>query len=114
MLIENKKLNVLIDFLKNKKLSTLKILDISQISILADYFVVISMQNVRGIESLENDICEVMAKNNFELKNKEGNHSPWILLDYNDVVIHLLSLEYHNLYNIEKLWADAKVVDIGL
>ena len=111
-MINNEKLKILLDFLKDKKLLSLKVLHISQISILADYFVIISMQNQRGIESLENDICDLMYEHNFTLKNKEGNHSKWILLDFNDIVIHLFDNEYRELYNIEKIWADAKEVKL--
>ena len=53
-----------------------------------------------------------MEKNNFELRNKEGVHSKWVLIDYNDIIIHLFDDDYKDFYNLDKLWADAEVVEI--
>ena len=111
-MIENKKLETLTKFLKEKKLSTLKILDISSISIIADYFVIVSVPTQKNVEALDTDICELMDKNNYELRSKEGVHSKWVLIDYNDIIIHIFDEEYKEFYNLDKLWADAKEVEI--
>lgn len=108
--MENNKLNILINFLKEKKLNSLKVLDISNISIIADYFIIISVSSERAIDALDIDICDLMDKNDFTLRNKEGVHSKWLLLDYNDIVIHIFDDEYRDFYNLDKLWADAKEV----
>lgn len=111
-MIRNKKLKTLIDYLKEKKTSSLKVLDISKISIIADYFVIVSVQTQKNVEALDSDICELMEKNGYELRNKEGVHSKWVLIDYNDIIIHLFDDEYKSFYNLDKLWADAKEVEI--
>ena len=111
-MIENKKLKILIDFLNTKKTSSLKVLDISKISIIADYFVIVSVPTQKNVEALDSDICDLMEENNFELRNKEGVHSKWVLIDYNDIIIHLFDDDYKDFYNLDKLWADAKVVEI--
>lgn len=111
-MIENKKLKILIDFLNTKKTSSLKVLDISKISIIADYFVIVSVPTQKNVEALDSDICDLMEKNNFELRNKEGVHSKWVLIDYNDIIIHLFDDDYKDFYNLDKLWADAEVVKI--
>lgn len=111
-MIENKKLKILIDFLNTKKTSSLKVLDISKISIIADYFVIVSVPTQKNVEALDSDICDLMEKNNFELRNKEGVHSKWVLIDYNDIIIHLFDDDYKDFYNLDKLWADAEVVEI--
>ena len=109
---KNIKLETLIHFLKEKKTSSLKVLDISHISIIADYFVIISVPTIRNVEALENDICEYMSKNGFEYKNKEGVRTKWVLIDYNDIIIHLFDDEYKEFYSLDKLWADAKTINI--
>lgn len=111
-MIENKKLKILIDFLNTKKTSSLKVLDISKISIIAYYFVIVSVPTQKNVEALDSDICDLMEKNNFELRNKEGVHSKWVLIDYNDIIIHLFDDDYKDFYNLDKLWADAEVVEI--
>lgn len=111
-MIRNKKLNTLIDFLKNKKTSSLKVLDIRKISIISDYFVIVSMNNIRSVEALDKDITDHMLKNGYDLKRKEGGKSRWILQDYEDIIIHIFDDEYKSFYNLDKLWADAKEVSI--
>lgn len=111
-MIENKKLKILIDFLNTKKTSSLKVLDISKISIIADYFVIVSVPTQKNVEALDSDICDLMEKNNFELRNKEGVHSKWVLIDYNDIIIHLFDDDYKDFYNLDKLWADADEVEV--
>lgn len=111
-MIRNKKLKTLINFLKEKKTSSLKVLDISKISILADYFVIVSIKSQRAVYSLDNDIVDYMAKNKYILKSKEGSKSKWVLLDFDNIVVHIFEDEYKEFYNLDKLWADAKVVNI--
>ena len=112
-MIKNKKLKTIVEFLNNKKLSSLKVLDISKISIIADYFIIISVPTQRNVEALDTELCDFMEKNEFELRNKEGVHSKWVLIDYNDIIIHLFDDKYKEFYNLDKLWADAKEVDIS-
>lgn len=111
--MDNTKLNELIKFLKKKKTSSLKILDISNISIIADYFVIISVSTTRYVEALDNEICDYMEKLGFNYKHKEGVHTKWVLIDYSDIIIHLFDDEYKDFYNLDKLWADAKEIDIN-
>ena len=111
-MIENNKLKILVNFLNTKKTSSLKVLNISKISIIADYFVIVSVPTQKNVEALDSDICDLMEKNNFELRNKEGVHSKWVLIDYNDIIIHLFDDDYKDFYNLDKLWADAEVVEI--
>ena len=111
-MIENNKLKILVNFLNTKKTSSLKVLNISKISIIADYFVIVSVPTQKNVEALDSDICDLMEKNNFELRNKEGVHSKWVLIDYNDIIIHLFDDDYKDFYNLDKLWADAEVVEV--
>lgn len=111
-MINNQKLKTLVDFLNTKKTSSLKVLDISKISIIADYFVIVSVPTQKNVEALDSDICDLMEKNNYELRNKEGVHSKWVLIDYNDIIIHLFDDEYKDFYNLDKLWADAEEISI--
>lgn len=111
-MVKNQKLKTLIDFLNTKKTSSLKVLDISKISIIADYFVIVSVPTQKNVEALDSDICDLMEKNNYELRNKEGVHSKWVLIDYNDIIVHLFDDDYKDFYNLDKLWADAEEIEV--
>lgn len=102
--------NLIKEFLNNKKTTYVKILDIQGIAYFADYFIIISMDNNRAVEALTSDIIDFLAEKGYEIRNKEGMRSPWILLDYNDVIIHIFDEETRKFYDIEKIWADAKEV----
>lgn len=110
---KNKKLKLIIDFLKEKKTDSLKVLDISKISILADYFIIVTVSTERSVDSLDTNICDILAENGYDVKRKEGVHSKWLLIDLEDIVIHIFDSEYSGFYNLDKLWADAKEVDIN-
>ena len=102
--------NLIKEYLNNKKTTYVKILDIQGIAYFADYFIIISMDNNRAVEALTSDIIDFLAEKEYELRNKEGMRSPWILLDYNDVIIHIFDEETRKFYDIEKIWADAKII----
>ncbi len=112
-MIDNNKLKVLISLLKEKKTSSIKILDISKISIIADYFVIVSADNERTVDALDNEISDIMTKNGYSYKNKEGVHTKWVLIDFSDIIVHIFDNEYRDFYNLDKLWADAKEIDIN-
>ena len=95
--------------LEEKKATDILALDISEISTLADYFVLASAENVRQLDALEDAVEE-----NVRLEvNKEGeNSSGWILMDYRDIVVHLFTKEQRAFYDLEKIWSDAKRMEI--
>ena len=98
------KLNKLKQFISNKKTVTFKILNISKLSIIADYFLIVSMDNIRAVESLKDDLIDFCEEHDIDIRNKEGITSPWVL-------IHVFTEEMRSFYNLERLWADAEVVD---
>lgn len=95
--------------LEEKKATDILALDISEISTLADYFVLASAENVRQLDALEDAVEE-----NIRLEvNKEGESSSgWILMDYRDIVVHLFTKEQRACYDLEKIWSDAKRMEI--
>ena len=95
--------------LEEKKATDILALDISEISTLADYFVLASAENVRQLDALEDAVEE-----NIRLEvNKEGESSSgWILMDYRDIVVHLFTKEQRAFYDLEKIWSDAKRMEM--
>ena len=95
--------------LEEKKAADILALDISKISTLADYFILASAENVRQLDALEDAVEEGIG---LEL-NKEGEgDSGWILMDYKDIVVHLFTKEQREFYDLEKIWSDAKKLEI--
>ena len=95
--------------LEEKKATDILALDISEISTLADYFILASAENVRQLDALEDAVEEDVR---LEV-NKEGESSSgWILMDYRDIVVHLFTKEQRAFYDLEKIWSDAKRIEM--
>ena len=102
-----------VEALKEKKGYDIKVIDISDISILADYFIIANGNNTNQVQAMVDNVEEQMYKAGFNDPKVEGyNNASWILLDYNDIVIHVFDDESRSFYNLERLWKDGKEVDI--
>jgi len=98
----------------NKKASDVTILDLSGLTVIADYFVICSGESTTQVKAVASAIEEELAKEGVKPRGVEGvAHSHWILLDYGDVIIHIFEKETRAYYNLEKLWMDAKTVEIN-
>ena len=102
-------LKVIIDALQDKKAEDIRVIDISNVSVIADYFVIASGRNTNQIQAMVE-----MFKAGFDDPKVEGyNTASWILLDYKDVIVHVFSEDDRAFYNIERIWRDGKEVDIN-
>lgn len=99
--------------LDNKLAEDITILDIRELSVVADYFVIASGSSTTQLNAMKNEVENIMAKNGINAKQIEGNRdSSWILLDYEDVIVHVFSKEDRLFYNLERIWQDGKEVSI--
>ena len=97
--------------LEEKKANDIKILDISDVSVLADYFIIASGSNRNQVQAMADNVDEVLGRAGVEAKQMEGYQSAnWILMDYRDVVIHIFDEENRLFYDLERIWRDGKVV----
>ena len=104
---------VAVEALKEKKGYDVKVIDISEISILADFFIIANGSNANQVQAMVDNVEEQMYKAGFDDPKVEGyNNASWILLDYNDVVLHIFDEESRSFYNLERLWRDGKEVDV--
>ncbi len=98
--------------LDEKKAEDIKIIDISQISALADYFVIANGGSISQVQALVDNVDEKMEKAGYRVKRIEGNKSStWVLLDYGDAVVHIFDREDRLFYDLERIWTDGKEVD---
>ena len=95
--------------LDEKKAEDIKIIDISDISVIADYFVIANGTNSSQVEAMVDEVTDALAKEKIHAERIEGiRSSGWILMDYNDVVIHIFSREDRLFYDLERIWRDGK------
>ena len=98
--------------LEDKKGENVCAIDISSVSVLADYFVIANGNSDSQVRALVDNVEEKMHKAGYELKEQEGNNSgTWVLLDYGDIIIHIFDRENRQFYNLERIWNDGKRID---
>ena len=99
--------------LEDKKGEQIKIIDISNISVIADYFIIASGRNANQIKAMADEVDEKLGKAGIEPKQIEGySGAKWILMDYRDFIIHIFNEEERLYYDIERIWSDGKNVDL--
>ncbi len=92
----------------DKKALDLEILDLSGLTIFADYFVICSGTSTRQVKAIAEEIEESLSRRRVEPDHIEGAaEGKWILLDYGDTVVHVFLEETRAYYNLERLWGDA-------
>lgn len=107
-------LEVAVKSIDDRQAEDIMALDVRQISILADYFVVCHGTSNRQIQALSNGLIRDAQEAGIEVKNVEGKESTsWTLVDLGDVIVHIFSEEDRSFYNLEKLWTDADLVNIA-
>ena len=100
------------DALDVKKGVNITIIDISEISILADYFVIAGGTNENQVKALANNVQEKFAENKISPSHIEGyNNANWILMDYKDVIVHVFNEDDRLFFDLEKIWLDGKAVN---
>lgn len=96
----------------DRKAIDLAVLDLRGISSITDLFLICSGQNLRQMEAIAESIDERLSALGIEPISREGlKEGSWILLDYDDIVIHVFSSEARTFYHLERLWARAPRLD---
>lgn len=97
--------------LEDKKAKDIRILDISTISVLADYFLIASGSNKNQVQAMVDNVEEELHKAGFSPKQIEGYQTAnWILLDYGDIIIHVFDEENRLFYDLERIWRDGALI----
>ncbi|NLY47604.1 MAG: ribosome silencing factor [Clostridiales bacterium] len=100
-----------VEALEDKKGEDIQIIDIKDISVIADYFIISNGANSLQVDALVDSVMDKLGRNGYEPLRIEGNRSSsWILMDYGDVVVHVFSREDRLFYNLERIWRDGKAV----
>ena len=98
--------------LEDKKGEDTCVIDISHVSVLADYFVISNGNSDSQVRALVDNVEEKMPKAGFTQKQGEGrNGGSWVLLDYGDIIVHVFDRENREFYNLERIWSDGRRFD---
>lgn len=99
------KLDIIIDACEDVKAQDIVTIDLEGKTVLADKFVIVSANTVNQTKAIARRVVEKMAENGYEDDAKEGfKNGSWILLDYDDIIVHIFTSELRQYYNLEKLW----------
>lgn len=99
--------------LDDKKGEDIKVIDISQISVLADYFIIANGTNDSQVRALVEAVEEELDKAGFTVKQREGyGLGNWVLLDFGEIIVHVFDKENRLFYDLERIWRDGKTVAI--
>lgn len=101
-------LEVIIKTIDDKKGEYINIIDISNVSSLASYYVICSVNSERQGLAIANEIEKELIKNNLPYNHTEGKRSDgkWILVDAEEVIIHIFTKNEREIYNLDLLWSD--------
>jgi ribosome-associated protein len=114
MLTPNEVAGLVVNALDSKKANDIKLLRTSEITILADYFVICTAGSTTQLKTLSDEVEKALKDKGEMPLRREGHRSGgWTLIDFGCVVVHLFLQEEREFYTLERLWGDAEDVDIS-
>ncbi len=102
---------IVIEALEDKKAEDIKIIDISKVSVMADYFIIADGSNRNQVQALIDNVEEKLHKAGYQPKQIEGYDSAnWVLMDYLDIIVHVFDRENRLFFDLERIWRDGKMM----
>lgn len=115
--MDNKSLNMAklaIEALEDKKAEDIRVLDISDVSVIADLFIIAGGSNKNQVQALCDNVTEKLGRAGFPENHIEGYETAnWILLDFGDIIVHIFDKENRTLYDLERIWRDGKTIELS-
>lgn len=98
--------------LEDKKAEDVRIIDIGDVSVLADYFIIASGNNRTQVQAMADEVEERLGRAGAAPKQIEGYQSAnWVLLDFGDVIIHIFDAQNRLFYDLERIWKDGTQIN---
>lgn len=111
---EQEKLEIIVKTLDSKRGEDIQALRIADLTILADYFVIVNGTSNTHARTLADEVEFVLSQKGIEPERREADTgNTWIILDYGDIIVHVFYKETRSFYQLEGLWADGEQVDIS-
>jgi ribosome-associated protein len=102
----------IVQALEDAKGQDIKVLDVRQVTDFTDYMIIASGTSSRHVQTLADKVCTRMKELGLKPVGREGEAvGDWVLIDFGDVVTHLMRPQVRDLYNLEKLWGDSQRVE---
>lgn len=101
-----------VNALEDKKAEDIRIIDISKISTIADYFIIADGSNKSQIQAMADNVSEILARAGVTVRQIEGyQNANWILMDFQDIIIHIFDRENRLFYDLERIWRDGVLIE---
>lgn len=102
-----------VEALDSKKAVDIKVLKVNSLTVVTEYFVICNGTSSTQIKALADEVEFRLSQKGENTIHREGYRSGnWILLDYGAVIVHVFHKDTREFYSLERLWADAEIVDI--
>lgn len=112
--MESKKIiEISANILNNKKAKALKVLCVEDYTSIAEYFVIATATSLTHVRSLCDEVEEGLKEQGLEPNHLEGRATGWIVLDYDSVLVHIFTPDQREFYNLDKMWIEAKEIDLS-
>ncbi|MFT8392560.1 MAG: ribosome silencing factor [Liquorilactobacillus ghanensis] len=109
-----KLLKTIVNAADDKHAEDIVILDVQQLTAVADQFVIMQADSQRQVQAIAEEIEEKVTAEDYQISQIDGKNSKsWILIDLGDVIVHIFQTETRKFYNLEKLWSQAPQLDLG-
>lgn len=99
--------------LDDKKGNDIQIIKIEELTIVADYFIICTANSNTHVRALADEVEYQLEEAGIKADHIEGRATGWVLLEYKGVVVHIFLEESRNYYNLERLWEDARKIDVN-
>ena len=103
---------IIVNALDDKRAQDIVVMDLSTASETLDYFIVASGESGLQLKAMEDGVKEELKEAGRMPKAIEGPSGRWVLMDYGEIVVHIMSPEAREFYDLEGLWADAERLHI--
>ena len=113
MITDDSSVDSIVKALNAKKAENIKVLYVSPLTTFTDYFIIATGKSTTHVQALSDFVEETMQKENKQLIDKEGyNTAEWILLGYDDAIVHIFHGDTREFYGLERIWKDAPEINI--
>ena len=102
-----------IEALVDKKAENISLIDISEVSVLADYFLIASGNNRNQVQAMIDSVEEALGRAGVSPRHVEGYQTGnWVLMDYGDLIVHVFDRQNRLFYDLERIWRDGKQIRV--
>ena len=111
---QNEMIKTIVKALDSKRAEDIQVLEIRDLTVIADYFIIANGTSTTQTKALADEVEFKLNEQGVTPERVEGYQGTnWIILDYGDIVVHVFYKETRSFYNLERLWKDAKQLDIS-